>query len=61
MIVELLAQGAMNLTSIKLLGPQLTDGNHVEVLERARGLSKRDVERLVAELAPKPDVPSPHA
>ncbi len=58
LVVELLAQGALNLTTIKLIGPQLTADNHVQVLERARGKRKRDIERLVAELAPQPDVPS---
>lgn len=57
-VVELVAEGAVHLTAIKLLGPHLTEDNHLEVLERARGRTAREVERLVAELAPKPDVPS---
>ena len=58
LILELFASGALHLTAIKLLGPYLTPDNHVQLLERARGKSKRDVERLVAEIAPKPDVPN---
>ena len=58
LIVELLARGSLHLTAIKLLGPHLTLENHVQVLERARCKSKREVELLVAELAPKPDVAS---
>jgi hypothetical protein len=58
LVVELLAQGSLHLTAIKLLGPQLTDDNHVQLLERARGKSKRGIEQLLAEIAPRPDVPN---
>jgi hypothetical protein len=58
LIVELFAEGSLHLTAVKLLGPHLTPDNHVQVLERASGKGKREIERLVAELAPKPDVPS---
>ena len=56
-VLDLLAQGALNLTSVKLLAPHLTPENHVEVLASARGLSRRQVEKLVARLEPAPDVP----
>ena len=56
LVVTLLGRGELPLTAIKLLGPHLTDGNHVQVLERARGKSKREVELLIAEIAPRPDV-----
>jgi len=36
----------------------LTLDNHMQILERARGKSKREVEQLVKEIAPKPDVPN---
>ena len=58
LVVELLGQGALHLTTIKLLGPHLTLDNHAQLLERARGKRKREVEWLVAEIAPQPDVPS---
>ena len=58
LIVQLLAQGALHLTAIKLLGPHLTPENHAHLLERASGKGKREIELLVAALAPKPDVPS---
>ena len=48
----------MSLTAICLLAPHLTAGNHRLVLEAARQKGKRDVERMIAELSPKPDVPS---
>ena len=57
-ILELLADGAVTLTTICLLAPHLTAENHVEVLESARHKSKRDVEHLVAALRPKPAMPS---
>ena len=46
-----------HLTTVRLLAPHLTSANHVDVLERARHKSKRDVELLAATLSPKPDVP----
>jgi hypothetical protein len=58
LIVQLFEKGSLHLTTIKLLGPHLTPDNYVQVLERASGKGKREIELLVAELAPKPDVPS---
>jgi 5-methylcytosine-specific restriction endonuclease McrA len=58
MILDLLASGAMSLTSVRLVRPYLTPENHEVVLARASGRSRRDIEALVAELAPRPDVPS---
>jgi hypothetical protein len=58
MILDLLASGAMSLTSIRMLRPHLTPENHEAVLARACGRSRRAIEALVAELAPRPDVPS---
>ena len=57
-ILEMLAEGSVNLTTVRLLGPHLTSDNHREVLESARGRAKAEVERIVARLAPKPDVPA---
>jgi hypothetical protein len=56
--LQLVAQGAVHLTAIKLLGPHLRPDNHEQLLECARGKGKREVEQLVAGLAPKPDVPT---
>jgi hypothetical protein len=58
LVVQLFERGALHLSAIKLLGPHLTPDNYVQVLERASGRGKREIELLVAELAPKPDVPS---
>ncbi len=57
-VLELLASGEMSLTTVRLLGRHLTPDNHEAVLARARGRSRREIEALVAELAPRPDAPS---
>ena len=57
-ILDLLASGAMSLTSVRLLGRHLTAENHQAVLARANGRSRREIESLIAELAPRPDVPT---
>ncbi len=56
-IRPMLESGALHLEAVVLLKQHLTQENHLPVLKRARGRSKRDLERLVAELAPRPDVP----
>jgi hypothetical protein len=56
-ILEMLAEGAVNLTAVRLLAPHLTADNHSEVLESARGKEKDEVKEIVARLAPRPDVP----
>jgi len=58
MILDLLASGATSLTSVRILRPHLTPENQEAVLARASGRSRREIEALVAELAPRPDVPS---
>jgi hypothetical protein len=57
-ILDLLASGEVTLTSVRLLGRHLTPENHQAILARASGRSRREIEALVAELAPQPDVPS---
>lgn len=57
-ILEMLASGSVNLTTITLLAPHLTPDNHREVLQAARGKTRRQVEELVAALRPLPPVPS---
>src|SRR5687768_17571809 len=58
MILTLLQEGAVTLTTINLLTPHLTESNHREVLDSARHKSKREVELLIAELHPRPAVPT---
>jgi hypothetical protein len=57
-ILESLVAGSLTLTAVRLLARHLTPENHEAVLDKARGRSVREIERLVAELAPRPDVPS---
>jgi hypothetical protein len=56
-IPEKLADGVVNLTTVRLLAPLLTRDNHQEVLDSARGKRKAQVEEIVARLVPQPDVP----
>jgi len=57
-ILDALASGALSLTSVRMLSPHLTQENHEAVLARASSRSRREIEALVAELAPRPDAPS---
>src|SRR2546425_773243 len=58
LILELLASGSLTLTSVRLLARHLTVENHQSVLAKARKRTRREIEALVAELAPRPDLPS---
>ena len=58
MLLDILAEGRLPLSAIARLAPHLTEGNRDAVLVRAAGKSKRKIEELIAELSPKPDVPS---
>ena len=58
LILELLASGSLTLTSVRLLGKHLTEENHQSVLAKARDKSRREIDVLIAELAPRPDIPS---
>ena len=57
-ILDALASGALSLTTVRMLNPHLTPENHEAMLARASGRSRREIEALIAELAPRPDVPS---
>jgi hypothetical protein len=56
-ILDMLAEVAVNLTAVRLLAPHLTPDNHRGVLESARGKRKSEIEEIVARLSPRPDVP----
>ncbi len=58
LILERLAEGSLNLTTVRLLSPHLTGANHGEVLNAAAHRSRREVEELVARLKPRPPVPA---
>ena len=57
-VLGLLADGSVDLTTVRLLAPHLTPENHQAVLEEARGKRKADVQAMVVRFAPKPDAPS---
>jgi hypothetical protein len=58
LLLKMLSEGRLHLSGIERLAPHLTEENSEAVLARAEFKSKRQIEELVAELAPKPDVPS---
>src|SRR3990172_1289577 len=55
-LLAMLGDGRLHLSGIAILAPHLTEENRDKVLARAAHKSKRQIEELVAELAPKPDV-----
>ena len=56
-LLDMLEEGSIHITGIKLLGPHLTPENHRAVLDEARWKSKLAVSEIVARLDPQPDVP----
>jgi hypothetical protein len=58
MVLSLLANGSITLTTIGLLSPHWNEENHQAVLVEARHKSRRQVEVIVAALRPLPSVPS---
>jgi len=57
-ILDRLSDGSVHLTAVSLLGPHLTPASHVELLDSATYMSKREVELLIAHERPQPDVPA---
>lgn len=56
LVLDLLDSGALNLTSVRLLSPHLTEGNHGELLAAALHKRTSDVEELIAHRFPRPDI-----
>jgi hypothetical protein len=56
-VLQRLADGSVNLTTIRLLFKHLTAENHLELLDASLHKSKRDVERLIAARFPQPALP----
>jgi hypothetical protein len=56
-LLSLLADGSLHLTGIALLAPHLTAENREALLERARHRTKRQIEELTADIAPRSDAP----
>ena len=57
-VLELLASGRINLTTVRLLAPHLTRDNYTDLFAAACGKRKRQVQELLARRFPTPDVPS---
>jgi hypothetical protein len=57
-ILEMIEAGRLTLTSVRLLAPYLEQRTAGELLEAASGKSKRDLQLLLAERFPKPDLPT---
>jgi hypothetical protein len=57
-LLTMLADGRLNLTTIGLLAPHLTPVNRDDLLARATHQSKRRILALIAALMPRPDVPA---
>lgn len=53
-----LADGRLHLSAVILLAPHLTADNVEEVLAAAAGKTKAELERLLAERCPRPDLPA---
>ena len=58
MLLTMLADGWLHLSGIAKLAPHLTEANREALLARAAHKSKREIEELVTEFAPRPDVPT---
>ena len=57
-VLEMLSDGRLSLTTIGLLAPHLTDETADALFDAAQHRTKRDVERLIAALHPQPDIPA---
>jgi hypothetical protein len=55
-IVDRIENGELNLTSLRLLAPHLTEDNHEALLAEASHKSKKEVEAVVVRYCPQPDV-----
>jgi hypothetical protein len=55
-LLAMLEDGRLHLSGIGKLAPHLTDGNAGDLLARAAHRTKSQIEELVAEIAPRPDV-----
>jgi hypothetical protein len=57
-LLDAIVDGSLTLSSARLLAPHLTIDNYEELLKAARHRSKREVEVIVATLAPRLAVPT---
>ena len=57
-LLAMLREGSLHLTAVAKLAPHLTRENCETLLARAAHRTKREVEELIAEVAPRPDAPT---
>jgi hypothetical protein len=57
MVLAMLGDGRLHLSGFALLAPVLTRENRRSLLKRTTHKSKREIQEIVAELTPRPDVP----
>lgn len=57
-LLEMLGDGRLHLSGIGKLAPHLTEDTCESLLARAAYKTKRQIEKLLVELSPRPDVPS---
>src|SRR5262245_30505603 len=57
LILDMLGDGRLHLSGIALLVPHLTHENEADLLARATHRTKRQIEELISEIAPRPDAP----
>jgi len=57
-LFEMVARGEIHLSGVHRLKAHLTPENHEQVLAQAKHKTIREIDELVARLAPRPDVPS---
>jgi hypothetical protein len=58
MLLTMLGDGRLHLTAIAKLAPHLTRENRNALVKRATHRSKRQIEELIAAIAPRPDTPA---
>ncbi len=56
LVLQLIGEGRLTMTNANLLAAHVTRDNHQRLFQQAQGKSKFEVEKIVASLAPKPDV-----
>ena len=57
-LFEMVGRGEMHLSGVHRLKAHLTPENHEGILAQAKHKTIREIEKLVAHLAPRPDIPS---
>src|SRR5262245_58220564 len=57
-IFDMLAKGRMNLSGLVLLAPYLTEHTAEELLDAATQKTTKQIERLLAQRFPRPDLPT---